>query len=94
MRITLSVLVILGACASGCVTITAAPGADQVRVTREAGDVLQCSAVGNLPREGGFGSFGPQTPLHNFVVGLGGNAVLVTTESLGTIVSGVVYHCP
>jgi len=94
MKVMLPVLVAAGVCLAGCVTITAAPGADRVRVTRETGDVANCSAVGNLPREGGFGSIGAQTPLRNFAVGLGGNAVLVTAESMGTILTGVVYRCP
>jgi len=75
--------------AAGCVTTTPAPGAAEVRITRKAPDIAGCTAVGNVV---------PDAQKHedarNLTVGLGGNALFVTSESFGTILNGVAYRCP
>jgi hypothetical protein len=74
----------------GCVTTTPAPGAAQVRIVRNAADVVGCKAVGNVvvdPQKGG--------DARNLTVGLGGNTLFVTTEAFtGLIINGVAYSCP
>ena len=82
----------LGAC------VTAAPGADKVRMTKNACDVSGCTAVGNVDTLGA-----PQGPseiadsstvLRNKAVGLGGNVIFVTLSTLGVPDQGVAYRCP
>jgi hypothetical protein len=82
------------ACAllSACVTVTAAPGADLVKLTRVPADVAACKAVGNieLTREDIGSGLDVQPAMRNKAVGLGANAVLITTPAG---LSGVAYHC-
>lgn len=68
---------------SGCVT--AAPGADQVKITRSPADVAACKPVGNI----GAGSMDNLDPhvAQNKAVGLGANVVLNTGQG------GVAYRC-
>jgi hypothetical protein len=82
----------LGAC------VTLAPGADKVRMTKDASDVAGCTAVGNVDTLGA-----PQGPsqisdsskvLRNKAVGLGGNVIFVTSAPLGVPDGGVAYRCP
>jgi hypothetical protein len=77
------------ALASGCVTFTPAPGADQVRLMRNPADVAKCTAVGNV-------AWDREKPddVRNLTVGLGGNAIFVTSEQNGFVVTGVAYRCP
>ena len=81
----------LGAC------VTAAPGADKVRMTKNAADVSGCTAVGDVDTLGA-----PQGPsqiadsstvLRNKAVGLGGNVIFVTSATLGVPDQGVAYRC-
>ena len=74
---------------AGCVTTALAPGAAQVKIVRSGADVAACTAVGNVVPE-------PQKlqDARNLTVGLGGNTLFVTSESLGTILNGVAYRCP
>lgn len=78
---------------SGCVSVPLAPGADQVKITRNAADVTGCVAVGNI--DGHIrGDLDPDftgNQMRNQAVGLGGNVVFDTTV-LGTA-SGVIYRC-
>jgi hypothetical protein len=82
----------LGAC------VTPAPGADKVRMTKDASDVAGCTAVGNVNTLGG--PQGPSqisdssTELRNQAVGLGGNVIFVTLATLGVPDQGVAYRCP
>ncbi len=68
---------------SGCVT--PAPGADQVKITRNPADVSACSAVGNINAEA-MNNFDPHVA-QNMAVGL--NADVVLNTGMG----GVAYHC-
>jgi hypothetical protein len=87
------------ACATlgtACVSpITLAPGADQVRLTTRPGDVATCKPVGNiqLPRPDSVPAPDPESQFRNRVVGLGGNAGLVTSPLNGPT-EGIAYLCP
>ena len=76
----------------GCVTVTAAPGSDLVKLTRVPADVVACKAVGNIELTQADVNSGLdfQPALRNKAVGLGANAVLITTPAG---LSGVAYHC-
>jgi hypothetical protein len=79
----------------GCVwpqPVPLAPGADQVKITRNAADVAACTAVGNIDsRMTGIPSQIPPQ-MQNQAIGLGGNVVL-DTSVVGTTTTGVIYRC-
>jgi hypothetical protein len=79
---------------SGCVTgnVTLAPGADQIKVTKVPTDVASCVAVGNVDGQNGSGltSDGIRQ-MQNQTVGVGGNAVLVTSDISPQ--KGIAYRC-
>jgi len=91
--------VILG---TGCQTtnVTLAPGADQVRLTKNPADMANCKPVGNIqvPGPRGLDVLGdPERQFRNRVVGLGGNAGLVTSTAAGlndVPREGIGYRCP
>lgn len=93
---TLSIAAICAILCIACVSL--APGADKVRITKNASDVSMCTAVGNVNASGGVQ--GPSevvdasTELRNQAVGLGGNVIFVTLATLGVPAEGVVYRCP
>ena len=89
MRTLLPSTLIMVALAAGCNTVTLAPGAAQVKISRNAADVAACIAVGNAPP-------GQNMPddLRNFAIGLGGNTIFVTRENLNIILDAVIYRCP
>jgi hypothetical protein len=80
---------------AGCVTPVLAPGAADVKIVHSAADVSACTAVGNFRQPPG-----EYIDPRNVIVGLGGNMLLVTQQTIGiaagprTIVSGVAYRCP
>jgi hypothetical protein len=78
--------------------ITPAPGADKVRITKDASDVSACTAVGNVNTlgvpQGPSQIADSSTELRNQAVGLGGNVVFVTAATLGVPDQGVAYRCP
>ena len=84
-------LLLPGLLLSGCAAAPLAPGAEQVRITRNAADVVGCAAAGNLDP-----SKNTDDP-RNQAVGLGGNVVFDTRSSpavtMGAVMSGVVYRC-
>jgi hypothetical protein len=102
---------ILGLIATGCVApseidkghgiansgIPLAPGAEQVKVTRIAGEVANCQAVGNLGGvNGGNLTDAGQRIARNQAIGLGGNTIFDTSSALQEsqgVVEGVVYRC-
>ncbi len=88
------VALLLGSCA----TVTLAPGADHVHLTRAPNDVAACSPAGNIaaPRtqDGMVDGMAAEKQLRNQTVGLGANWALVTEEHLGTPVRGIAYRCP
>jgi hypothetical protein len=84
---------------AGCVTEIAAPGSDTVRITRVAGDVAGCTAVGNVNAHLGTDEKGPivgdQVKFRNQVIGFGGNVGFVTLDGTYTTpAEGVAYRCP
>ena len=74
------------------VAVAPAPGADKVRLTRNASEVSACSAVGNV-RVNASGS-SARTEFRNMVVGFGGNIGLVTNGPTWAPVDGIAYRCP
>jgi len=90
---TVLVLVALAVGLVSCVVAVApAPGADKVRVTRNASEVSTCSAVGDI-RVNASGS-NARTEFRNMVVGFGGNTGLVTNGPAWAPVEGIAYRCP
>jgi hypothetical protein len=82
---------------TGCV-VTPAPGADKVRITKNAADVASCTAVGNIKApsdsNGNVDLINAATEFRNQTIGLGGNTAFVTYGPLGAPEQGVAYRCP
>ena len=74
------------------VAVAPVPGAEKVRLTRNASEVSTCSAVGNI-RVSSSGS-NARTEFRNVVVGFGGNIGLVTSGPTWAPVEGFAYRCP
>jgi hypothetical protein len=93
---SLSAAIIFVIVLSACVSL--APGADKVRITKNASDVSACSAVGNihLPRDakGNVDIYNADTEFRNQTVGLGGNTAFVTQSGVFVPVEGIAYRCP
>ena len=91
-RVLIGVATLLTAC------VSLAPGADNVRITKNSSDVANCSAVGNvrvpIEDQGRVDIADADTRFRNQVIGLGGNTVFVTSSSLGIPVQGIAYRCP
>jgi hypothetical protein len=90
------VLLLLAGCAS---TEIAVPGSDTVRITRVAGDVAGCTAVGNVQAHLGADGKGPvvgdEVKFRNQVIGFGGNVGFVSLDGAYTTpAEGVAYRCP
>jgi hypothetical protein len=77
---------------SGCAT-TLAPGAADVRILRDSSAVSGCVAVGSLAPHADVPGYA-LADARNLTVELGGNALLVTDQTLGSLISGVAYRCP
>ena len=87
-------LIVVSGCAA---TELAVPGADAVRITRVAGDVANCTAVGNVkaPLVAGDSSVGDEMKFRNQVIGFGGNVGFVSLDGAGkSPLEGVAYRCP
>jgi hypothetical protein len=78
------------ALANGCVSVSyaPAPGADRVQLIRNTADVATCTAVGNVAWQRG------NADVRDLTVGLGGNAIFVTSEQGRVVLTGVAYRCP
>jgi len=91
-HILITATLLLGAC------VTPAPGADQVRITKNPPDVAACKPLGNIqvPRDdqGLVDGAVAQTQFRNQAVGLGSNVALVTEGFVSIPVAGIAYHCP
>jgi hypothetical protein len=74
------------------VAVAPVPGADKIRLTRNASEVSTCSAVGNI-RVNASGS-NARTEFRNAVLGFGGNIGLVTNGPAWAPVEGIAYRCP
>jgi hypothetical protein len=80
-----------------CAVTRPAPGAAEIRLTKDAGDVAKCVAVGNIavPKKNGMVDMASaKTQFQNQAVGFGANAGLVTEGLLFAPVAGVAYRCP
>jgi hypothetical protein len=88
----LAAIAVLGLGTAGCVTVALAPGAEKVKITKEASDVASCKAIGNVKAQP-MGPEATNATLQNQALGLGGNTIFVTGAS-GVSVAGVAYSCP
>jgi len=77
---------------SCAVAVAPVPGAEKVRLTRNASEVSTCSAVGSI-RVNTSGS-NARTEFRNLVIGSGGNIGLVSSGPTWAPVEGVAYRCP
>ena len=93
---TLVIAVAAALSLAACVSL--APGADKVRLTKNASDVSSCSAVGNVKvpvaSTGTVDIANASTQFRNQVVGLGGNTGFVTYGPVDVPSEGVAYRCP
>ena len=81
----------IGLClGSGCGTALV-PGADKVRITRSPDEVASCKPVGNIDLKDTDANI---KAFRNRVVGLGGNATMLTTGTPVSPSQGVAYLCP
>jgi len=86
---------------SGCATVTPAPGAEAVKVTKNPADVTACRAMGNVDSRAAHGNVLNITPvLRNQVIGLGGDTLLLTFDprdhvvsNPGDLATGIAYKC-
>ncbi len=85
------VAVAICATAAGCSTVSLAPGADEIKVSRNTADVAACASLGNV------GNPPPimtdpdaERQMRNETVKLGGNALLLTSPFGRT---GIAYRC-
>jgi hypothetical protein len=88
----LAVIAVIGLGTAGCVSIALAPGAEKVKITKVAGDVASCKAVGNVSSPL-LGPEGTNATLQNQALGLSGNTVFVTGVDAKSVL-GVAYSCP
>jgi hypothetical protein len=79
---------------SGCATVALAPGADKVRLSKDAADVATCKVVGNVKRPQEGNSLDAEPTIRNQAVGLGGNTVFITQSDMTGPVQGIAYQCP
>ena len=91
-NLRLAAIAVIGLGAAGCVSVALAPGAEKVKITKNAGDVASCKAVGNVNSKP-MGPAATNADLQNKTFGLGGNALFVTATN-GDSVEGVAYSCP
>jgi hypothetical protein len=90
----ISVIAIIGALNSGCATVALAPGAEKVRLTKNAKDVTTCKVVGNVKRAPDSSSLDSEPSIRNQALGVGGNTVFITQEDISGPRQGVAYQCP
>jgi len=79
----------------GCM-VALAPGADQVKMTKNPQDVTSCQAVGNVKvptSDGNVDIVNAAREFRNQVVGHGGNTGLVTFGPVGAPSQGIAYKC-
>jgi hypothetical protein len=90
-------LAALSAMIAGCATVTAAPGADKIRLTVNAADVATCKAVGNIKTPevspGLVSGFVAEKQFRNLAVGLGSDVALVTEGTVSIPLAGIAYRC-
>lgn len=80
--------------AVGCVTVVPAPGARQVRITADPANVSGCTPVGNIAPLPNESVSMARVMFRNRVIGLGGNAGLITKRIFNEPIEGIAYRCP
>jgi len=86
----MAAVTLLSACAA-----TLAPGADQVRITKNASDVVACKPLGNIQLQKNDQAFVTgRAQFRNLAVGLGANVALITEGLVSAPVAGIGYSCP
>ncbi|HEX2586554.1 MAG TPA: hypothetical protein VHL14_15630 [Steroidobacteraceae bacterium] len=97
---TMSLLVIFVVLVSitACETVTPAPGAEKVTITKVGYDVANCAVLGNikvpLNSDGQSAVTNPDVEFKNQAMGLGGNTAFVTLGTLDFPKTGIAYRCP
>ena len=90
------VMGVIGCVLIGCVT--PAPGAGKVRLTKNASEVANCTAVGNInvpgAAKGEVDMLDANNQVRSQAVGLGGNTAFITYDTLGIPVEAIAYRCP
>jgi hypothetical protein len=82
----------IGTIVAGCIPLVVlAPGADQVRITKNAADVASCSAVGNVDGRIDSVPRDQTNQMKDEAIGLSGDVVFVTSE-FGPP-KGIAYRC-
>lgn len=77
---------------NGCAT-TPVPGAADVKIIRDSTAVGECVAVGTLETHPDLPGYSV-ADARNLTAQLGGNTLLVTYQSLGSLIAGEAYRCP
>jgi hypothetical protein len=85
-------VVAFGVATAGCATVVLAPGAERVRVTTNAAEVVPCKPVGNV-KALSESPFDGMATIRNQALGLGANTIFVTAYVSGSE-QGVAYNCP
>jgi hypothetical protein len=96
MKITLRIAAVIAfaAATAGCATVALAPGAERVRLTSNAADVVPCKAVGNVRAHSDpLDSEASKAAIRNQALGLGANTIFFTGY-VGGSEEGVAYNCP
>ena len=90
-----AVVVAFGVATVGCATVALAPGAERVRLTNNAADVVSCKSVGNVRAhsDSPLNSEASMATIRNQAVGLGANTIFFTGYVSGSE-EGVAYNCP
>lgn len=79
------------ATAAGCSTVSLAPGADAIKVSRNPADMAGCGSLGNVGHPAPMMTDPDvERQMRNETVNLGGNALLVTSQFGRT---GIAYRC-
>jgi hypothetical protein len=79
------------ATAAGCSTVSLAPGADAIKVSRNPADMAGCASLGNVGHPPPMMTDPDvERQMRNETVNLGGNALLVTSQFGRT---GIAYRC-
>jgi hypothetical protein len=90
--VAVAIALVIGLSSCIVAAVKPVPGSETVRVTRNASEVLTCSAVGDI-KVSASGSNAP-TEFRNAVVGFGGTLGLVTVGPAWEPVQGIAYRCP
>ncbi len=94
----LGYIVIGAAVLNGCASVTLAPGAEEVRLTDKASEVIMCKSRGSITvpkNEHGLVDISvAQKQFRNQAVSLNANVGLVTEGLMRFPSAGVAYRCP